>query len=548
MNVSKKSRLLVAIFTVVVASLFLVTCSTNEVNEPLGISNFGQLELTALSNSSGLEKTTFYTYEDIFLSIDGLIPLEQTNIEVIEGCPECKKSIKRAVVITDRDGKIDNLPVFYHANVDADGKHENMAGKYTILITQPPKHDPWYRYEICFEIVDDISADPQVHAFADDGTFKGKASLVGQDVYAMGYNVNAAEVKLLVVNDANDYQDGDALTDMTTSGPVTVVPGADGSIPSTLIWAGAATAGSYDIVVDTEPFGTYNAGDVVSDPKIAGLVIQEAPGASDIVVDIACDMTGMHQNTFGDLDPIFAKVEPAVRPADLKTWMSPIPDWVPVFVTPHKDTWSQDDKLVTIRTVGTHQMPSFVQMNELSGTIDLFRLRGETKSGYYLPLRLWPGDYDVIVDINRNFVYDPGIDLLDGGSQVGFSVTSGETVPDVRLINTASEDILGRGSGAPTLFAQLLDADDNPIEGVTVKFTVVLGPGTVNPNVMDTSDEGIAMTLVEGLEIGKMTRVRSEAIVNGELYYSVVSFFRTLPCTHDQGHNQGHNQGFVSGP
>ncbi|MBN1466862.1 hypothetical protein JXA02_14000, partial [candidate division KSB1 bacterium] len=105
MNVSKTRRLVV-IITMVVASMFLMTCSTNEVSDPLGISNFGQLELTALSNSSGLEKTTFYTYEDIFLSIDGLIPLEQTNIEVIRGCPECKNSIKRAVVVTDRDGKI----------------------------------------------------------------------------------------------------------------------------------------------------------------------------------------------------------------------------------------------------------------------------------------------------------------------------------------------------------------------------------------------------------------------------------------------------------
>ena len=78
MNVSKTRRLVV-IITMVVASMFLVICSTNEVNEPLGISNFGQLELTTLSNSSGLEKTTFYTYEDIFLSIDGLIPLEQTK-------------------------------------------------------------------------------------------------------------------------------------------------------------------------------------------------------------------------------------------------------------------------------------------------------------------------------------------------------------------------------------------------------------------------------------------------------------------------------------
>ncbi|MBN1561905.1 hypothetical protein JW998_16760 [candidate division KSB1 bacterium] len=544
MNVSKTRRLVV-IITMVVASMFLVICSTNEVNDPLGISNFGQLELTTLSNSSGLEKTTFYTYEDIFLSIDGLIPLEQTNIEVIEGCPECKNSIKRAVIVTDRDGKITQLPVFYHVGVDVEGKRVNMAGDYTILVTQPPKHDPWYRYEVCFEIVDDISPEPQIHAVESDGTFSGKAALSGAAINVMGYHISA-EVQLLVVNESNDYQPGDLLTDVT-GGAETVVPGSDGTIPVTTIWP-SATVGSYDIIADTAPYGEYNVGDVVSDPQIAGLVVQQAPGAADIVLDIACNMTGMHQNSFADLDPLFAKVEPTVRPGDLLTWRSPLPQWVAVFVAPHKDMWQQDDQLVTIRTVGTHQMPAFVQMNERSGAIDLFRLRGETKSGYYLPLRLWPGDYDVIVDVNRNFVYDPGIDLLDGGSQVGFSVISSETVPDVRLINTATEDILGRGSVAPTLFGQLLDADDKPIVGIPVKFTVVLGPGSVTPVTMDTDGEGIAKTVVNGLQIGEMTRVRTEAIVDGKLYYNVVSFFKTLPCTHDQGHNQGHNQGFVSGP
>jgi hypothetical protein len=548
MSISKFTRHAVVLFSLAVASLLLVTCSTNEVAEPLGISNFGQLELTALTNSTGLEKTTFYTYEDIFLSIDGLIPLEQTNIEVIEGCPECKNSIKRAVVITDRDGKITNLPIFYHVGTDVNGNRVDMAGSYTVLITQPPKHDPWYRYEICFEIVNDISSDPQIHAFDENSIFKGKATLVGEDVYAKGWNINADTVKLLVVDDSNNYQVGDVLTDV--SGAVeTVIPDGSGSIVSTVVWPAAAMVGSYDIIADIAPFGEYNAGDVVSDMRISGLVVQAAPGAADIVVDIAADMMGASQNTFDDLAPIFAHVDPTTRPSDLTTWRSPLPHWVPVFVTPHKSAWSQDDQLVTVRTVGTHQMPSYVQMNERSGAIDLFRLRGETKSGYYQPLRLWPGDYDMVVDVNRNFVYDPGIDLLDGGSQVGFTVTSPDTLPAVRLINTASEDILGRGSDPnPFLHGQLMDDDNHPIVGVSVKFTIVLGPGYVDPTVDATDDEGIATTRVYGLEIGKMTRVRTEAVVDGKLYYNVVSFYRTLPCTHDQGHNQGHNQGFVSGP
>ncbi len=546
MKDSNRYRVPVALLLFTITLVWL-TCSTNKVDDPLGINNFSAAELTALTNSEGLEKDTFYTYETIFLSMDGLIPLEQTNIEVIKGCASCQESIKRAVVVTDRDGKITNLPIWYHVGVLPYGLQADMSGEYTVLVTQPPKHDPWTRYEMCFEIVNDISPDPQIHAVAQNGSFKGQASLVGNDVYAMGFHVNADSVKLWIVDDDEQYEIGDSFVDL--SGGVEVVePAGDGSIPPTLIWPGAAVTGSYNLVADVKPFGEFNDGDVISFTKMAGLVVQEAPGSADIITDIACDITGMPQNTFDDLAPIFAHVEPQVRPADVVSWMLPLPHFVPVFVTPHKDTWHQDDKLVTIRTSGTHQMPVYVQMNEYSGAIDLFRLRGENKSGYYLPLRLWPGDYDVVVDVNRNFMYDPGIDLLDGGPQVGFTVTSEEEMPEMRLINTASEDILGRASRDPFLFAHLVREDNSPIPGVMVKFKVVLGPGTVRPAVGITNAEGIAATRVLGLQVGEMTRVRTEAVVDDSLHYDVVSFFKTLPCTHDQGHGHGNFHGFVSGP
>ncbi len=547
MNVSKTSRLVLAVFLSAFAALVIVTCTTNQVGDPLGVGNFSKTGLTSLTNSNGTEKTTFYTYETILLSIEGLIPLEQTNIEVIRGCPECESSIKRAVVVTDREGKIVNLPVWHHVGVGENGLRVDQSGEYTILITQPPKHDPWTRYELCFEVVDDISPDPQVHAANASGLFKGQASLVGEDVYAMAYNIAADTVKLVVVNAQSEYNVGDAYADVS-GGVETVAPNGDGSIPATLVWAGAAATGSYDLIVDAPPYGEYNESDVVSLPLFAGLVVQNAAGGQDIVADIACDISGAFINTFDELDAVFARIDPTIRPADLLSWQTPIPSFVPVFVVPHKDAWSTGDRLVTIRTVGTHQMPSYVQINPMSGSVGLFRLRGEAKAGYYKPLRLWPGDYDVVVDVNRNRVYDAGIDLLDGGAQVGFSVTSSDTVPAVRLINTADEDMVGRPTSDPRLWAHLVRADNTPIAGVTVKFSVVLGPGTVSPLTAVTDADGIAYTTVSGLAFSEMTRVRTEAVVDGELIYNVVSFFRTLPCTHDQGHNQGHNQGFVSGP
>jgi len=282
MKFSKKSQRALAVFLTGLTAFTLVTCTTNEVSDPLGVGNFSQNGLTALTNSAGMEKTTFYTYETILLSMEGLIPLEQTNIEVIQGCPECENSIKRAVVITDPDGKIINLPVWHHVGVDENGARIDQSGEYTILITQPPKHDPWTRYEICFEVVDDISPEAQVHAADAAGVFKGQASLVGEDIYAMAFHVSATTVKLAVVDSKLAYAVGDPLNDVTGG-----VEAGDGSIPATLVWSGAS-AGSYDIIVDVEPFGEYNVEDIVSSALLSGVVVQNPAGAADIVADIDC--------------------------------------------------------------------------------------------------------------------------------------------------------------------------------------------------------------------------------------------------------------------
>lgn len=530
-------RFILFAFVLGVASLFWVTCTTNEVNDPLGIGNFNQIELSGLTNSAGIERTTFYTYETIMLTIDGLIPLEQTHIEIVKGCDECQETIKRSVVVTDKNGAITNLPVWYHVGVDQDGNRVDQSGNYGLYITQPPKHDPWTILMVCFDVVNDISPEPQVHAFDGAGTFKGQTALVGEDVYLQGFNVTADSVRLYVIPKQIDYADGDPFVDV--SGGFEWIAPASGTIPETLVWGAAGTVGSYDCIVDLRPFGEYNVGDVVSDMNFTGLAVQNPPGAEHIIADIACDESGVHKDVFDDLEPLFATVDPPTRSADLLTWMSELAHWLPVFVMPHREIWQQDEQLVTIRTVGTHQMPSYIQVNPMSGSVGLFRLRGECKPLYLQPMRLWPGDYDIIVDVNRNFLYDPGIDILDGGSQVGFSIVTEEDTPPVRLINTADEDFIGRRRNTSRLWAHFVRDDNSPIAGITVKFTKVLGPGSVAPTTAVTDEYGMAHTVVSGVQYGEMTRVRTEAVVDDSLHYNVVSFYRLIPCSHDQGHGQG---------
>lgn len=536
MKFSKSNRQKLAGLILVVAALLFVTCSTNEVSDPLGINNFASAKLTSMSNSNGLEKTTFYTYETIYVTIEGLIPLEETHIEVVVGCPVCFNTIKRAVVVTDRDGRIVDLPIWQHVGVDQDGKRVDNSGIYCLHITQPPKTEPWTYTSECFDVVNDISPDAQIHATTEDGTFKGQASLVGEDVFATGYHVVADTVHLYVVPDKFEWVEGDLFTDVS-GGFEIVKPTAGGAINPTLVWPAVPTTGGYDLVADVKPFGVFNLGDVISDPVVAGLVVQNAPGANDIVVDIACDETGNHLNTFSELDPLFGQVNPAVRSADLKTWMAVYTHWVPVYVMPHRSAWMTGEQLVTERTSGTDQMPSYVQINPISGAVALFRLRGENRPGFYRPLRLWPGDYDVIVDVNRNRKYDAGIDMLDGGPQVGFSITTdtSDKTPNVRLINTVDEDMTERGKDWTYMWAYLVHADNSPIPNIPIKFFIVRGPGMVEPKDGITDAYGMAMTKVSGLVYGQHTVTRTEAVVNDTLYYQTISYFRTPPCTHDQG-------------
>ncbi len=545
MKVSKPYRRMWAGVMLAAAVLLLVTCSTRETGDPMGVNNFSAAELTSLYNANGLHKTTFYNMETIYVTIKGLIPLEETHIEVVVGCPVCRETIKRVVVVTDREGKIENLPVWQHVGYDAEGNKVNHAGTYCLHITQPPKHDPWTFISECFDIVDEVSPDPQVHAVDGAGNFKGQAALVGEDIYAAGYHVAADTVRLYVVNDKWGWHEGDMLNDVS-GGFEVVTPAGNGQIAPTLVWPAASMTGSYDLIVDTRPFGVFNVGDVVSDPLVAGLVVQNPAGAGDIIVDIACDDLGDHVNTFSDLDPLFAKVEPTVRSGDLLTWMANYTHWVPVYVMPHRPVWNTGDQLVTVPTSGTMQMPAYVQINPRSGAVTLFRLRGENKPGYYHPLRLWPGEWDVIVDVNRNRKYDAGIDLLDGGPRPGFTVTASTpvTIPAVRLIHSADEDVIERGRDWTIVWAYFIRPDYTPIAGVKVKFFIVRGPGKVEPVEAITDDFGMAWTKVSGMVYGQHTVSRAEAVVDGELHYATISHFRTPPCTHDQGHLQG----FVAGP
>jgi len=81
-----------------------------------------------------------------------------------------------------------------------------------------------------------------------------------EDVYVSGYCTSVEEerdVDLYVVKDKDAYVDGDALLDVTGSGPTTVFINMMGQVPLTKVWANPLTSGTYDIVLDANQNGTW---------------------------------------------------------------------------------------------------------------------------------------------------------------------------------------------------------------------------------------------------------------------------------------------------
>jgi hypothetical protein len=256
------------------------------------------------------------------------------------------------------------------------------------------------------------------------------------------------------------------------------------------------------------------------------------PGV-DIVTEIACDEFGGVKNLFDGMEPIFAMVNPQIRPAFLK-------EPVNIFVGFHRDIWPLGVKLLNIETVGSLHQGTKCMANPFSESPFLIRIRGEAGPFYRWPLRLWPGEYDVIVDINRNGVYDPGIDLLDGGSQVGFVISDdGKTQPLYKIILSSYDDLNFENLTSVEIRAQVVTTDGTPVPDVTVFFNVGKGPGTVAPPSSITDINGIATTIFDGGNPGEWSLIRAFVIIDGKKYIARISQWGQCGCVHNQGTGSG---------
>lgn len=524
--------------------VLVLAMSCEQVTDPLTVSQFKTSNNAVLFNAAtGVQKSVFYVGENVFLTINDLYPNEQTDIQIV------RKSdgniIKRMLVISDENGSIVDLPVWF---LNGFRKPGELAGdhKFVAHIEQPGVGHDWKIFSIPFEARDQITPDPGMGLVNGD-TYEplGQGVIAGQPVWIAGINLGAhVTYKFLLVNDRNNYTLGEAFTDVSDNGIETDRTERDGTFEPTKI-SNSAILGAYDIIADREPFGVYNTGDWIGDPKHPGVVVQNPASGAHIIQDIACDAYGTHKNQFDSLEVIYGQVTAMTRPQGAS-------EFVTVFIAPHKPVWMKGDKLFSLRTVGTHEMPVQCLWNGYWGYLPVIRIHGGSLATDPNPIKMWPGEYDVILDVDRNNVYDPGVDILDGGALPGFTVPG--KVPPVRFGASADLDFLGRTEGDPDIWGYFRDHIKTPvwgvlvdslggfISGVPIKFSISEGSGTLSTTTATTGLNGAAYTVFSGLTWGKSATVKLEARVKDKDYVRYVLIFRKIPWQHNQGiivHNQG---------
>ena len=306
--------------------------------------------------------------------------------------------------------------------------------------------------------------------------------LVGEPVLVEGFGFPAnQQVKLFVVRDKDNWQNGDQLTD-ESGGAETVTTDANGNLPRTTVWASAQrlgtrqTEGDFDVVVDVNGNGKFDAGtDVVNGFIGTGFTVQQSSRGRQVQhlrVELASDQQGIFKDQFDVNEIVTVWVNPPWRP------LTPY-QMVRKYIVLHKDNWQNGDPLV-----------------DVTGRPEQDILRYACGNQYLYPVwipPLVPGRYDVIIDMDQDGKYTLGTDYIDAfdwtpQGAAGFLVTG---TFQLRLALSAIPPAINAGERA-TILAQVQTDAGQFIKGATVKFKIIAGQGQLSAESAVTNENGIA--------------------------------------------------------
>jgi hypothetical protein len=412
---------------------------------------------TALVGDDGAEASSFESYEQVSLSLADLEPVTSYDVRVRD---EGGTVVGTYALLTDARGSMDASSVLYDPEPGA-YDIEVLGTGITFQVTVAAPAGTWYL------------------PCAADGTHLNNVD-AGQAVYlAAGGGDPGAVVHVYVVPNRYDWTEGMFLYDY--SGAVEELTFDDeGNIDPTAIWSAAANdeSAAWDVVIDANRNGVYDAGDHLDGKLGVGFVVQETDVAKTlidghVIERLSADVNYVYRDLFDVGENVYVYLNPVARLRNLGADRS-----VTWAIVAHRAAWNDQDPIVPVGT-------------PLGDTVQ----RGCTNAGRRLvwPAPLAAGRYDIVLDVDNDGLYDQGQDILDGysgpGDRVGFTVQAEPETRDWTVLVYADGE--GGLSGTRSQYASeiaahmdgdtwcgvLFDGDDDA--GYTDCKRYVVTPGTV---------------------------------------------------------------------
>jgi len=315
------------------------------------------------------------------------------------------------------------------------------------------------------------SEDPYCYPCTPDGTLKTAFEAEAETMYVRIEKLPPqAEVDVYVVPDKGNHADKEQLEDV--SGSITYAQADDNGHVLIDVWTGCSEPGAYDIAVDLNNNKTYEKSvqlasgttthDVLYGGRTTGAVIQEhamVPQEAALQTGMACGenvYTDGLAPRIGSDQSLFVRAIPTLVGA-------PLSGDVQIAVVKHKDAWATGDAL-----------------DNVTGNLTKVRSVGPWGIDRTLvwPAPLLPGEYDIVVDVDRDGTYTQGVDLID-------NVGAKENAREVGLVVSDAGNLVA-------VKGKVLDGEGKPIAGALVRSDAAAGPA------VETAEDG-SYTLLQAL-------------------------------------------------
>ena len=399
-----------------VIMLCLLTCGSSDDDSPTS----PEPQDAGLYDSQGNSADQLVGGQSAYWIFDGLTPRTQYDFSLVD---DAQEEIAIARLTSDGDGFIPLTAIGYDlgfavgtpAMTPALKWLSPMIATYTLTVSDLDGNlVDTYGFTVDATL-------PMVFAADQYGDGINSFLRTQHPVYAAGRNMTPnTDVDLYVVDDVTNWIDEMSLVDVSGGKETATVDGNGEFL--TRVWSSPSLVAPYDIVADVNRNGIFDADtDFIDGYYPVGFMVQTYASGGDIQVQIACDSSNDYKDIFQTSDHVYAKLNPSTQQFTHK--------WVHKYVVVHQDEWNTGDQLVDVSRGSEYDTPQYGCTNE--GRVRVWSS----------PLS--PGKYDIIIDVNRNGVYDEGLDFLDnidsyGLPTAGFVVPGGDgDAPEVTITSPA---------------------------------------------------------------------------------------------------------------